>query len=578
MKCTRNIVLTTMFVFLLAPVSSIPAQQRVLPGTSPQEIKRGDIKMKEPADQLKQRNTYKNLKPGSPEAVRNQKLAQERQRKMVEFNRRFRLQAQREVKVLNQKLLAAQNRAFQRQLKQVRLQFDQARVTAKEADMRRSKMMKELEMAPRKPQPRLKPVKPGVRMAPIKSQPGQTAIEPGTIDASQVALKMEVTRIFSLIPKLTDNAVKEGQLVFITGKNFIPLPQVWLEYKGTGPEFSNVTPQYKKKLVVKRITDTAIYARVPMLPEKDIVYVDGTLVIAGSAQQIIKKHVSLTATAPGITLSLSSPFYGQDRTTLTAVMGGTLAIVGKDFGDKPGKIFLQLSYPVNGKKHINLLPATGNWANDWSNNAINVKIPKEPGNHAYQTATLHIWTNYNEKMFVVVDYGPRMVVTVVSGEDFAEIAMKRKTDIEEASNVLRVTHDPDCGWSGPNGRDWFFRNPTLPKNCRLLDVVFQQINPDDPTWSYLKGILENLAETFVDGFSYEFFTEGVGKVWIGGIATAIDPNAGQYVCRIHKNEDGTVCVRWFTTCAFYAPYEDVPVSYIIAFRLVGPEGVVPGSK
>jgi hypothetical protein len=111
-----------------------------------------------------------------------------------------------------------------------------------------------------------------------------------------------------------------------------------------------------------------------------------------------------------------------------------------------------------------------------------------------------------------------------------------------------------------------------------LDAVFQQINPDDPTWSYLKGILANLAETLIDGFSYEFFTEGLGMVWIGGIATAIDPSAGQYVCRIHKNKDGTVCVRWFTTCAFYAPYEDVPVSYIIAFRLWGPEGVVPGSK
>jgi len=581
MQCTRNFVLTTMLLLLLAPVSSTPAQQSVRPGTSPQDIKRGDIKIKKPPEQLKQRNTYKNLKPGSPEAVRNRGLAQERQRKMAEFNRRFRLEAQREIKVLNQKLLAAQNQAFQRQVKQVRVQFDQARATAKEADMRRSSMMKQLEMAPTKPQPRLKPVKPGARVAPIKSQQGQTTIKPGTIDPSQVALKMEVTRIFSLIPKLTDNAVKEGQLVFITGKNFILLPQVWLEYKGTRPEFSNVTPQYKRKLSVKRITDTAIYARVPMLPEKDVAYVDGTLVIAGSAQQIIKKQVSLTATAPGITLSLSAPFYGQDRTTLTAVMGGTMAIVGKDFGDKPGKIFLELSHPVNGKKHINLLPATGNWANDWTNNAINVKIPKEPGNHAYQTATLHIWTNYNEKMSATVDYGPRMVVTVVSGEDFAQIAMKRKTDIEEASNVLKVTHDPDCsGWfdSGPEGRDWFFKNPTLPENCKLLDAVFQQINPDDPTWSYLKGILENLAETLIDGFSYEFFTEGVGKVWIGGIATSIDPSAGQYVCRIHKNKDGTVCVRWFTTCAFYAPYEDVPVSYIIAFRLVGPEGVVPGSK
>jgi hypothetical protein len=418
-----------------------------------------------------------------------------------------------------------------------------------------------------------------LEMAPIKSQPGKTPIKPGSIDASQVALKMEVTRIFSLIPKLTDNAVKEGQLVFITGKNFIPLPQIWLEYQGTRPEFSNVTPQYKKKLLVKRLTDTAIYARIPMLPEKDIAYVDGTLVIAGSAQQIIKKQVSLTAMAPGITLFLSAPFYGQDRTTLTAVMGGTMAIVGKDLGDKPGKIFLDLSYPVNGKKRINLLPATGNWANDWTNNAINVKIPKEPGNHAYQAATLHIWTNYNEKISAPVDYGPRMIVTLVSGKDFAEIAEGGIP--EEASNILKVTHDPNCSGlfdSGPNGLDWFFRNLTLPKNCELLDVIFQQINPDDPTWSYLKGILENLAETLIDGFSYEFFTEGIGKVWIGGIATAIDPSAGQYVCRISKNKDGTVSVRWITTCAFYAPYEDVPVSYVIAFRLWGPEGVVPGSK
>ena len=581
MQSTKRIVLSTMFLFLLATVSSIPAQQRVRPGTSPQEIKRGDIKIKEPTDHRRQRNTYKNLKPGSPEAVRNQRLAQERQRKMAEFKRRFRLEAQREIKALNQRLLAAQNQAFQRQVKQVRAQFDQARVTAKKADMPRSKMMKQLKMAPIKPQPRLTPIKPGMKVAPIKPQPVQKPSKTDMIDASKAALKMEVMKVFSFIPQYKENAVKEGQSVFITGKNFGTSPQVWLEYKGTGPEFSNYTPQYKKKLLVKPLTDKGFTAKVPMLPEKDIVYVDATLVIKGSAQQIIKKQVSLTAMAPGITLSLSAPFYGQDRTTLSAVMGGTMSIVGKEFGKQPGKIFIQLSYRVNGKKQINLLPATGNWANDWTNSAINVKIPKEPGNHAEQRATLHIWTNYNKKMSVPVDYGPRMVVTVVSGKDFAQIAMKRKTDKEEANNILKVTHDPNCSGlfdSGPNGFDWFFKNPTLPKNCEILDVVFQQINPDDPTWSYLKGILENLAETLIDGFSYEFFTEGVGKVWIGGIATGIDPSAGQYVCRISKNKDGTVSVRWFTTCAFYAPYEDVPVSYIIAFRLWGPEGVVPGSK
>lgn len=582
MKCTRNFVLTTMFLILLATVSSTPAQQRVRPGTSPQEIKRGDIKIKEPPDQLRQRNTYKNLKAGSPEAVRNHRLAQERQRKMAEFNRRFRLEAQREIRVLNQKLLAVQNQAFQRQVKQVRVQFNRARTTAKEADMRHSKMMKALEIAPTKPQPRLKPVKPGVRMAPIKSQPGQTTIKPGTIDASQVALKMQVAEIFSFTPTYEENAVKEGQSVFIIGKNFIPLPEVWLEYKGTRPEFSNVTPQYKKKLSVKRWTDTAISAKIPWFPEKDVACVDGTLEIKDSAQQIIRKQVSLYCTAPGITFFRAAPEYGDGKTRNCAVMGGTLAVFGEDFGDKPGKIFLQLSHPVNGKKRINLLPATGNWANDWNDNVINVKIPKEPGNHAYQEASLRIWTIYNKKMrHDYLPYGPRRVVTLVSGKDFAQIAMKRKTDIEEASNVLKVTHDPNCSGlfdSGPEGRDWFFKNPTLPKNCEIYQVIFQQINPDDPTWSYAAGILKNLAETFIDGFSYEFFTEGLGKAWIGGIATGIDPSAGQYVCRISKNKDGTVSVRWITTCAFYAPYEDVPVSYVIAFSLLGPEGVVPGSK
>lgn len=425
------------------------------------------------------------------------------------------------------------------------------------------------------------------------------------VDPSRLMKPVKVNKVESLTTSPSQQQYKdsifEGSYLLVHGENFgecINKCGIQLEYTLSGEkyEFVSVFPRFTKDLVPyqndwnRSWFDNFIIARIPLLPIQPGESIhDATLTVwrGGETSFVNRYSVSLKQTGPGISYYNVAPIFDEGFIS----SGGEIWIYGTGFGKEPGKLYLDLTYhqdilelssSLSENKLYLTVPAGG-----WSDNLIRANIPKitgTTGNYGIGTAIIHIKDKEsNRDTFTYATFGPKMYITMISGNDFLEFDKKGNDDkTEEENNILVATHSPDCQWwkgpfaSGNNGNDWFFKNKPLPKNVKLLRSEIRAINPDATSkeLEYLFKELESwgkaIAEEGPAGFMKKF-----EEYLLRAISSVIDSRYGSYITSVDKEptiNDPSMTVHWENTCK--ETYAGVPNKYAATFMLYGPEGIV----
>jgi hypothetical protein len=354
-----------------------------------------------------------------------------------------------------------------------------------------------------------------------------------------------------------------------------------LEYGDAPKEFQKAGPlNHKINLLPidgdwnKCWRDTGIVATVPYFPESGIQIV-GNLIL-WKPGVILTHPVQISRGGPGINYFVTAPEYNDRVNRYGASSGGTITVYGIGFGNQPGKIYLELTNPIGGQKQVFLTPTS------WADNNIVADIPKVPGSYPSQTARLFaLNTQLNRYSDTSIQFGPKMIYTLISGKDFLELAHPAKQPqndrAEEESGTLLVTHDPECGpviGSGNEGVDKFFtKNKPLPPNVEIVYAIYAQIDPLDE-W----GALKWFAKQMNDAASEFGLIKKFGEVLAFGIGSFFDPSVGKYEVSCNTSAaNQPFLIFWWNTCQGMSPFNGVPIKYIMGFKLWGPEGIVPGS-
>lgn len=400
--------------------------------------------------------------------------------------------------------------------------------------------------------------------------------------------------------------LQEGSLVCIRGEHFgapptppaaapstggnvaVPLLtyNVELQYGDAPKEFQQAPPlNHTLQLAPypdswnKCWSDTEIIAAVPILPPGELQFV-GNLVVRRRTMLgenlHLEQSVKIDRAGPGINAMYALPEYNELSSRFgCASSGGTLTVCGSGFGDVAGKIFLKLTDPIGNLTQINLV------AKNWSQQKVEADIPQVPGNYPIQTVQVYVInTQLNREAFSPIKFGPRMIVTQISGQDFLDLAHPAKQaqndKAEQEGGLLLVTHDPECGpiiGSGNNGNDRFFASKPLPPNCELIKVTFAPVNPDDTNSAegWALGKFANIMASIADQ-NYKELVQNLVD-WF-----AVGFGAGSYQAEIHgpiSATQPTTTVHWENAC--WGEHNGTPIKYFISFALRGPEGVVPNS-
>lgn len=516
-------------------------------------------------------------------------IAQQRRSRLTTFDRTWQQTAANVLGNSNARMVAGQRKAFQAGLDRLRAQFQQqtpAKIRSAAPALANAEVQKAVfrDSRPSRIQ--------------LKEPPGPS----GTVEKPKVQMPSSMQPVVA--PRITSlwplpNRVLEGGDIIVFGENFGSTPgRVRLEYEGLRPEFALKGPHYVKDLLPHKGDwkqawfDHAIVVRVPELPEKDIAWAKAKLVVWRDGPQsfVLRIPVTIELDYPAVFNLRTQPEYGDGKHVRTLVPGGALILEGTHFGAKPGKVSLELSIPIAGKKEVSLLPGSGTWQTSWSGNKIHLKVDSThlPKNFPWQTATLKLWNDKGKGSWEMpLPFGPRMIATHISGAAFLELDKKDDEDQAkeihggaESNAVLVVSHDPGCGWIGNDGEDWFFRKKPLPPNVSVLRWTFTRINPDydmqtlKALLNEVKDWIEKILDEGPVGFMKKF-GEYIGIA----IGATVDEKAGSYVAEVRKKPapgDPSVRIHWENTCVM--TYKGVPVKYAVSFVLWGPDGIVPGSK
>lgn len=410
------------------------------------------------------------------------------------------------------------------------------------------------------------------------------------IDPSSIILKPEIIGIIPAPAQHQQNMIQLGGFVIIKGKNFGAVHGgVALKYQEEAKEFHQPPPPKMIELLPyendwnRAWIDQLIIMKIPEdLPAENHVIPTGELIVykSGTNSYKITYPISINFAGPSIHNIGASPEYADLETKVCAVSGGILTLQGKYLGEEPGRVFLSLMEPVNGKYELDLNILS------WNDIGILVQIPKIQGLKGYQATMLTVQRKDKpEKNFWSnsIPFGPRILITNISGKNFLELA---KNDIDDASidhspPVLKVSHDPACGWIGDDGNDSFFLNKKLPDGIKVKKIAFTRIDA-----GVALNTLKVLASELLDMF--EAVSEGpvgIGK-WFAEksmnlFAGFVDSKTGSYTAIVQKypsDNDNSVVIHWENTCYDWSNEKGLPIQYMITFVVVGPEDMIRSLK
>jgi hypothetical protein len=424
---------------------------------------------------------------------------------------------------------------------------------------------------------------------------GPAAITAGAAPPAAIGKPVQVKRVAPIVPTaswratsgaIADGAVWDGRYVLIAGRGFGACGgkcSVRLEYQEQIQQGEVFTPGYTAPRHAVELEpargswqdawqDELIVARVPVLREPSIAPKAHLVLRRDAAPAMaVAQPVDLVLSGPGLWYVDTVPNTGDGRITA----GGEMVVRGVGFGATPGQIRLEVPGLAGPAPALDVVT--------WQDHAIHVRVPRVPGLVEVHAARVHVRSGEppGREAFVGTSFGPRMLITQVSGADFLEFTKgdEEKDGFEEQSGVLYATHDPGCGNVGNSGDDWFFRNRPLPEGVSVAGAYFVQVSPSDTDASldFLLDEIQSWAEALG-----QYGPAGVLKKWceyvILALASWIDPNVGSYRLQAIETPDpadASFGLHWENACV--GPYDGVPIKYLATFYLSGPEEVVPGT-
>jgi len=523
---------------------------------------------------------YQNLAPGSQEAIANQQKAAELKSNLQQFMQEARMRLPEEIAKANQRIQVQQNLQRLRGSQELRDLFQEAVQNSFAPDKQVS------------PADLQQLVYTMATQAPSYQVAGKAQINQSAMKVA--GPKPEVTGMLTAPAAPVKNYLREGGYVLLFGRNFGNQPgKVMLSFFKEAAEFSKKKPEEIAVTLEpwegswnNAWQDTMVVAKVPILPS-GFSLMSSTLTMwrDGNSPMRLDLPVQLIRKTAGVHSIKATPEYGDHLNRNAAVFGGELMFTGESFGDQPGKIYLELTQPIQGKTQINLLPGKGTWAESWHDRFVYTKIPDLKLNVPTQTAMLVIEPAYGGQGTFrrPISFGPRMVYALVTGEEFLDLDRDAPDNWTDPNPpYLRVHHGPDCTWYrwfGSDGTDHFFRNKSMPGNSRVVRAMVVPVNPELPwtTWETVIEEIGNLVNAFF-GNPFDmakYFAQGFGMA----VGSLFDRNVGKYKAVVTKmpdrnNPQGSV--RWYTTCLSFHPAYDLPIVYISSFLIEGPAGFCPG--
>jgi hypothetical protein len=298
----------------------------------------------------------------------------------------------------------------------------------------------------------------------------------------------------------------------------------------------------------------------------------------------------------------SLPVIPKAYSSITAVAGGELLIMGSNFGTETGQIQMILDKPLqayeNDQPNIRRDPATilsqGKIVPlkvlEWSDKYIRVSVGEIRANFGGQIGMITI-TKAGKSFSVphLVYLSPKWVKKQFSGFDYfsPDLSSSDNRDglfYERRDGFTYVSHDPRCAGLksiGDNGNDQFFGEKTgskmLPKNVHFENIFFLRVDPNDQ--SKVKFIADfcMMAMSMAQGNIVSW-----GKFAIMALGMLFDENWGSYVAKPSLDISYPSLldshlpfeVHWENSCV--GLYDDQNLVYTASFVAWVPEGVSLG--
>jgi hypothetical protein len=528
---------------------------------------------------VKQPPAYLSLDPNSAEAAANQQKSAAYKKNLQEFIQTAKLKLPPEIAAANRRIQEIEVQRMQKELSGIRDLFNKTAnaPAATLADFDDIKLKAQV-----------------LQMANIKTLSPIAPIQINKSLVQNAVVKPEVTGILSAPVSLSRDTIQEGGYVLLFGRNFgNEVGKVMLTYHTEPVELTTIKSQ---ELAVtlepwqgnwqQAWHDSLIIAKIPILPPGYLLSnASLTLWRDGKNPMALTVPIRFSRKGAGVHSIRAAPEYGDHLNRDAAVFGGELFLNGVGFGDQPGKIYLELTQPLNGQNRIDLLPAKGSWQQSWNEHFIYAKVPELKINAPTQTAMLVIEPAYGGQGTFRrgISFGPRLVYAMITGRDFLDLDTDAPDNwLEEYGPYLRVAHGPDCTWYrwfGSNGAEYFFKNKKLTDNTRVVRSLTVPVMPDLPwtTWDIVLNEVGDLVDAFTGGpFSLAQYFAGALGTAFGSI---FDDNIGRYtadVTQTSTRENPLTRIEWYTTCLAFSPAYDVPIVYISTFLVEGPEGFCPG--
>ena len=295
-------------------------------------------------------------------------------RNLEKFDQQWKSDIQKYVEPHRSRLIDTQDQIFQRDLSQAKLRFDQYLQSNTKAPSLVHAQVSEIE--------KLKTAKIDISKNP----------KIGT-DAALISTLPLIEQVLSAPPQNEPNKIKLGGFVMIKGKYFgEEHGAVGLRYQEEAFEFQQLPPSKVVELTPidnnweRAWADNLLIMKLPEeLPANNTLHPKGELIVARKGDNAKTSfQVTLNLAGPMIHSITASPEYGDWETKVCAVSGGVLTLYGTDLGDEPGRVFLELSEPINGSYELDL------GVLKWSDLGILVQVPRISGLDGYQATLITV--------------------------------------------------------------------------------------------------------------------------------------------------------------------------------------------
>gem|GEM_PF-2818285 len=397
---------------------------------------------------------------------------------------------------------------------------------------------------------------------------------------------------------LVENEVYEGDYIIIYGKNlgFCPEgnPEVTLELV-RALEVVDPSEWPKMNISLHPYSDDwsqcwfndFIVVRIPVIKELVPGTYRATIIVKHAGWSNSLRHsVTFEARFADLSYFQMAPAYREMHLS----PGAKVKLYGHGFLDEvKGKSRVELILYTRGEKEgLNEPPKLLLNIIKWEDGYIEAEMPelmawpvdcRDTVEPADLRVVAHIQGVDRPAISRTTAYGPRMVISLISGIEFLELV--RGEDPDKAEEVARkdavggvmtmVDHDPGCGISGEDGTDVFFGKNVLPKCVTLEGYWFWARKPDEAIdnfefmldkfmtaaltpWLFVGEMFLELCRVFCPGW-------GDHKTYLSPAPTGKNPYMG---------------VHWENTCWFR--YSGIHNIYTTSFLLRGPEGKVPGNS